>query len=89
MLKIEISGPKNAVREAEIMLEGLQKIEHVRLEEMEEPVARIVLQDLIDENDIRATILVNGNFVEQKANSNEPQKNSRAEKTLQGQDAAS
>ena len=63
MLKIEISGPKNAVREAEIMLEGLQKIEHVRLEEMEEPVARIVLQDLIDENDIRATILVNGNFV--------------------------
>ena len=63
MLKIEVSGPKNAVRKSEEMLEGLQKIEHVHLEEMEEPVARMVLQDLIDEKDIRATILVNGNFV--------------------------
>ena len=63
MLKIEVSGPKNAVHKAKTVLEGLEKIEHVHLEEMEEPVARIVLQDLIDEKDIRASILVNGNYV--------------------------
>jgi hypothetical protein len=66
MLKIEISGPKNAVRKAEEMLKELKEMEHVHLEEMEEPVARIVLQDLIDENDIRASILVNGNTVYSK-----------------------
>ena len=66
MLKIEISGPKNAVRKAEEMLKELKEMEHVHLEEMEEPVARIMLQDLIDENDIRATILVNGNTVYSK-----------------------
>jgi len=63
MLKIEVSGPKNAVRKAEEMLKELKEIEHVHLEEMEEPVARIVLQDLIDEKNIRASILVNGNYV--------------------------
>ena len=63
MLKIEISGPKNAVHKANIVLEELKTIEHVHLEEMEEPVARIVLQDLIDEKNIRATIMVNGNRI--------------------------
>jgi len=63
MLRIEVSGPKKAVAKAEAMLKDLKEMEHVHLEEMEEPVARIVLQDLIDENDIRATILVNGNIV--------------------------
>jgi len=66
MLKIEILGPKNAVRKAEEMLKELKEIEHVHLEEMEEPVARMVLQDLIDEKDIRAPILVNGNAVYSK-----------------------
>ena len=63
MLKIKILGPKNAVRKAEEMLKELEEIEHVHLEEMEEPVARIVLQDLIDEKNVRASILVNGNSV--------------------------
>jgi hypothetical protein len=58
MLKIEICGPKNSVRKVE---NELKTIEH--LEDMEEPVARIVLQDLIDEKDIRASIMVNGNSV--------------------------
>ena len=58
MLKIEISGPKTAVRKAE---NELKTVEH--LEDMEEPVARMVLQDLIDEKDIRASVMVNGNSV--------------------------
>lgn len=63
MLKIEILGPKNAVRKAETMLKELKETEHVHLEEMDEPKARLVLQGFIDENDIRASILVNGNTV--------------------------
>jgi len=63
MLKIEISGSKNAVHKAKTLLEELKTVDHIHLEEMEEPIVRMVLQDLIDEKDIRATILVNGNIV--------------------------
>lgn len=63
MLKIEVRGQKKAVAKAEAMLKDLREKEHVYLDEMEEPVARVVLQDLIDEKDIRATIMVNGNSV--------------------------
>jgi len=66
MLKIEVRGQKKAVAKAETMLRELKEMEHVHLEEMEEPVTRIVLQDLIDEKDIRASILVNGNTVYSK-----------------------
>jgi hypothetical protein len=66
MLKIEVVGQKKAVVKAELMLKELKEIEHVYLDEMEEPVARIVLQDLIDEKNIRASILVNGNTVYSK-----------------------
>jgi len=66
MLKIEVRGQKKAVAKAETMLKELKEIEHVYLEEMEEPVARMVLQDLIDEKDIRASVLVNGNIVYSK-----------------------
>jgi hypothetical protein len=66
MLKIEVLGQKKAVAKAEKMLKELKEVEHVYLEEMEEPVARIVLQDLIDEKNIRASILINGNTVYSK-----------------------
>ena len=63
MLKIEVRGQKKAVAQAEAILKDFKEMQHVQLEEMNEPLVRIVLQDLIDENDIRASILVNGNSV--------------------------
>lgn len=63
MLKIEVRGPKKDVAKAEGMLKELKEIEHVYLDEMEEPAVRVVLQDLMDEKDIRATIMVNGNRI--------------------------
>jgi len=58
MLKIEVHGQKKTVAKAE---ELLKTIEH--LEDMTEPATRLKLQDLIDENNVKATIMVNGNSV--------------------------
>jgi hypothetical protein len=58
MLKIEVRGQKKAVAKAELLLKTLKDVEH-----MEEGAARLKLQELVDDNNIKATILVNGNSV--------------------------
>lgn len=56
LLKIEVHGQKKAVAKAAKLLKK-------NLEEMDEPKARLQLQDLIDDNNVKATIMVNGNYV--------------------------
>lgn len=58
LLKIESHGQKKAVAKAEELLKTIKN-----LEEMDEPKARLKLQDLIDDNNVKATIMVNGNSV--------------------------
>lgn len=58
MLKISYRGHKTEKERAKQFLAEIPC-----LERMKEPEARLKIQDLIDEHDVKATILVNGNHV--------------------------
>ncbi len=58
MLKIELRGRKRVVAKAEKLLKTIKN-----LEDMDESKARLKLQGLIDDNNIKASIMVNGNSV--------------------------
>jgi hypothetical protein len=58
LLKIEVHGQKKAVDKAAKLLKTISN-----LESMDESKARLKLQDLIDDNNIKAVIMVNENSV--------------------------
>lgn len=61
MNKITYYGNKKAVEKAQAIIGMIENAESV--ESVPEPILRVTIQDLIDEHDLKATVMVNGNRV--------------------------
>jgi len=59
--KITYYGNKKAVEKAQTIIGMIENAESV--ESVPEPILRVTIQDLIDEHDLKATVMVNGNRV--------------------------